>query len=93
MTEKHDYLYAVIMAGGSGTRFWPRSRRDRPKQLLNITGDEILLIKTIELVKPIIPPARIKIITTASQAEAIRKAVPQIPVANIIASIASSPVS
>ena len=85
MTETHDYLYAVIMAGGSGTRFWPRSRRDRPKQLLNITGDEILLRKTIELVKPIIPPARIKIITTASQAEAVRKAVPQIPAANIIA--------
>jgi mannose-1-phosphate guanylyltransferase len=84
MTETHDYLYAVIMAGGSGTRFWPRSRRDRPKQLLNITGDEILLKKTIDLVKPIIPPARIKIITTASQAEAVRKATPEIPAANII---------
>jgi mannose-1-phosphate guanylyltransferase len=85
MTETHDYLYAVIMAGGIGTRFWPRSRQDRPKQLLNITGDEILLKKTIDLVKPIIPPARIKIITTASQAEAVRKAIPEIPAANIIA--------
>jgi len=85
MTETHDYLYAVIMAGGSGTRFWPRSRRDRPKQLLNITGDQILLKKTLDLVKPIIPPARIKIITTASQAEAVRKAAPEIPEVNIIA--------
>ncbi len=85
MTETHDYLYAVIMAGGSGTRFWPRSRRDRPKQLLNITGDEILLKKSIDLVKPIIPPARIKIITTVSQAEAVRKATPEIPAGNVIA--------
>ena len=84
MPETRDYLYAVIMAGGSGTRFWPRSRRDRPKQLLNITGDEILLKKTIDLAKPIIPPARIKIITTASQEEAVRKAAPEIPAANII---------
>ncbi len=85
MTETHEYLYAVIMAGGSGTRFWPRSRRDRPKQLLNITGDDTLLRKTIALIKPIIPPARIKIITTASQAEAVRKGAPEIPAANIIA--------
>ena len=85
MTETHEYLYAVIMAGGSGTRFWPRSRRERPKQLLNITGDDTLLRKTIALVKPIIPPARIKIITTASQAEAVRKGAPEIPAANIIA--------
>ncbi|MBW1674752.1 MAG: hypothetical protein JRJ45_14160 [Deltaproteobacteria bacterium] len=46
----NDCIYAVIMAGGSGTRFWPRSRKNRPKQLLNITGDEILLKKTIELI-------------------------------------------
>jgi mannose-1-phosphate guanylyltransferase len=85
MTETQDYLYAVIMAGGSGTRFWPRSRRDRPKQLLNITGDDILLRKTIELIKPITPPPRIKIITTVPQAEAVRKALPEIPAANIIA--------
>jgi len=80
----NDHIYAVIMAGGSGTRFWPRSRIDRPKQLLNITGDEILLIKTIELIKPIIPISRIKIVTTLSQADAVKRTAPEIPDENII---------
>jgi len=79
-----DHFYAVIMAGGSGTRFWPRSRTDRPKQLLNITGDEILLKKTIELIKPIIPVGRIKIVTTLSQADAVKRTVPEISGESII---------
>jgi len=79
-----DYTYAVIMAGGSGTRFWPWSRKNRPKQLLNITGDEILLKKTIEIIKPIIPSSRIKIVTTLSQADAVKRTIPEIPEENII---------
>jgi mannose-1-phosphate guanylyltransferase len=79
-----EYLYAVIMAGGSGTRFWPRSRKARPKQLLNITGDEVLLKKTIELIKPIIPMGRIKIVTTLPQADALKSTVPEIPEENIL---------
>jgi len=77
--------YAVIMAGGSGTRFWPRSRTDRPKQLLNITGDEILLKKVVELITPIIPPQRIRIVTTRSQAGTVRRIVPEIAARGIIA--------
>ena len=76
---------AVIMAGGSGTRFWPRSRTDRPKQLLNITGDEILLKKAVGLIKSIMPPQRIKIVTTRSQAGAVRQIVPEIAQEDIIA--------
>jgi len=72
------------MAGGSGTRFWPRSRKNRPKQLLNITGDEILLKKTIELIVPIVPAGRIKIVTTLLQADSLKSTVPQIPEENII---------
>ena len=79
-----EHLYAVIIAGGSGTRFWPRSRKTRPKQLLNITGDEVLLKKTIELMKPIIPVGRIKIVTILPQANALRSAVPEIPEENIL---------
>jgi mannose-1-phosphate guanylyltransferase len=79
-----EHLYAVIMAGGSGTRFWPRSRKTRPKQLLNITGDEVLLKKTIELMKPIIPVGRIKIVTVLPQANALRSTVPEIPEENIL---------
>jgi len=76
--------YAVIMAGGSGTRFWPRSRKNRPKQLLNITGDEILLKKTIDLITPIIPASRITIVTTLLQADSVKNTVSQIPKDNII---------
>ena len=81
-----DHLFAVIMAGGSGTRFWPRSRENRPKQLLNITGSAEggLLKKTIELIKPIIPVSRIKIVTILSQADAVRRTVPQISGESII---------
>jgi mannose-1-phosphate guanylyltransferase len=80
-----EFCCAVIMAGGSGTRFWPRSRAERPKQLLNITGDEVLLKKAVELIKPIIPPERIKIVTARSQAEAVMRIVPEIAQQDIIA--------
>jgi mannose-1-phosphate guanylyltransferase len=84
MTRAQDYLYAAVMAGGSGTRFWPRSRKDRPKQILNITGDEILLKKTIELIRPIIPISRIKVVTTESQADAVKKTAPALAPGNIL---------
>jgi mannose-1-phosphate guanylyltransferase len=85
MSSKIDIpLYVVIMAGGSGTRFWPRSKKTRPKQLLNITGDEILLKKTVDLIAPIIPADRITIVTTSLQADAVKSTVPQIPEKNVI---------
>ncbi len=80
----NEFIYVVIMAGGSGTRFWPRSRKNRPKQLLNITGDEILLKKTVDLIAPIVPVSRIKIVTTFLQADSVKKTVPWIPEENII---------
>jgi mannose-1-phosphate guanylyltransferase len=79
-----DSLYAIVMAGGSGTRFWPRSRETRPKQLLNITGDTILLRKAIQVIMPIVPASRIKVITTESQAEAVKTALPEISANNVI---------
>jgi mannose-1-phosphate guanylyltransferase len=81
-----NHLYAVIMAGGSGTRFWPRSREHRPKQLLNITGSAEggLLKKTIELIKPLIPISRMRIVTVLSQADAVKSAVPDIPGENVV---------
>ncbi|HUU41762.1 MAG TPA: sugar phosphate nucleotidyltransferase [Desulfatiglandales bacterium] len=85
--EKHDHLYAVIMAGGKGTRFWPLSRENRPKQLLNITGSAQggLIRKTVELIKPIIPVNRIKVVTALSQLDAIKKAIPEVAGENVIA--------
>src|SRR5262249_52180622 len=65
-------LHAVIMAGGSGTRFWPKSRRNRPKQLLNLVGDRTMLQQTVARIAPLVPPGRALVVTGAGQAEAIR---------------------
>ena len=61
-------MYIVILAGGSGTRFWPLSRAARPKQLISITGDRSMLQRTVERVLPL-KPKRIMIITNTVQAE------------------------
>ncbi|HJL31315.1 MAG TPA: sugar phosphate nucleotidyltransferase, partial [Polyangiaceae bacterium LLY-WYZ-15_(1-7)] len=64
--------YAVIMAGGSGTRFWPASRRARPKQLLPLApgDDRSLLRATVERIRPLVPVERIYVVTSAALAEA-----------------------
>ena len=82
-----DHAYAVILAGGSGTRFWPLSRRDRPKQLLNLFGKRSLLVETAERIP--IPPQRTYILTNERiRAEVIRQ-LPRIPRGQIIAEPAS----
>ena len=78
-------LHAIIMAGGSGTRFWPRSRRDRPKQLLSLAGESTMLQQTVARIEPLVPPDRIVIITGADQAEATRAQLPDLPAGNVIA--------
>ena len=65
-------LYAVILAGGIGSRFWPLSRETTPKQLLKVVGDESLLNATIRRLSPLIPPERVFVVTGALQAELIR---------------------
>ena len=64
-------LHAIIMAGGSGTRFWPKSRRNRPKQLLRLFGDATMLQQTVDRIEPLVPAERILIVTGADQAEAV----------------------
>ncbi len=68
--------HAVILAGGRGTRFWPRSRTRTPKQLLNIVGADTMLQQTVARLKPLISPERIWSVTNAEQAAAVRKQVP-----------------
>ena len=74
-TEKLT-THAVILAGGRGTRFWPRSRSRTPKQLLNIIGKETMLEQTVARLRPLIPPERIWTVTNAEQAAAVRKQLP-----------------
>src|SRR3954471_7437698 len=78
-------LHAVIMAGGSGTRFWPKSRRDRPKQLLRLYGDATMLQQTVARIAPLVTPERTLIITGEDQAEAVRAQLPELPAENVVA--------
>jgi len=78
-------LKAVIMAGGSGTRFWPLSRMNRPKQFLPITGDKTMLEETVGRLLPLIPHKNILTISNGEQAKLIRRLVPKLPASNILA--------
>jgi mannose-1-phosphate guanylyltransferase len=80
-------VYAVIMAGGSGTRFWPASRVERPKQLLalGIDPDESLLHATVRRLAPLILPKDVFIATGKHLADSTAHAVPDVPVAQILA--------
>ena len=69
-------IHAVILAGGRGTRFWPRSRTRTPKQLLNIIGKTTMLEQTVERLRLLIPPERIWTVTNSEQAAAVRKQLP-----------------
>jgi len=75
-SEKRLAIHAVILAGGRGTRFWPRSRTRTPKQLLNIVGKDTMLQQTVSRLKPLMRAERIWTVTNAEQAVAVRKQVP-----------------
>src|ERR1700733_16226618 len=68
--------HAIIMAGGRGTRFWPRSRTRTPKQLLNIIGDATMLEQTVSRLRPLISTDHIWTVTNAEQAREVRKQLP-----------------
>lgn len=78
-------LYALILAGGSGTRFWPLSRNARPKQLLSLFDDETLIEKAVNRLEGLVPPEQILVLTNEAQLEAVRAVLPQLPVENIVA--------
>jgi mannose-1-phosphate guanylyltransferase len=77
--------HAVILAGGRGTRFWPRSRLRTPKQLLNIVGPRTMIEQTVERLRPIFPFSRLWVVTNAEQARDVRRLVPRLPQAQILA--------
>ncbi len=77
-------MLALIMAGGSGTRFWPASRAASPKQFLRVTGSKSMLQLTYERLEPLVPPRNVYVVTAASQADLVRAHLPQIPPENII---------
>lgn len=78
-------LFVLIMAGGVGSRFWPRSRKSKPKQLLNIFGQNSMIRETYRRVGNLVPPENVYIITNKMQAELITAELPELPSKNIIA--------
>ena len=77
-------LHVVIMAGGSGTRFWPASRKDRPKQFLQLAADRPLLRLTYERLTPMVPPERIWVVTASSTVDLTREILPDLPLGNVL---------
>ena len=77
-------LVVVIMAGGAGTRFWPLSTEETPKQFLKLFGDRTLLQKSFDRVSNLVPPERILVLTNETFVAMVREQLPQIPVENII---------
>ena len=78
-------LYALILAGGSGERFWPYSRRARPKQLLKLFSERTMLEETIARLGETVPPDRVFVLTNREQEAAVRAACPRVPAENIVA--------
>ena len=77
--------WAVILAGGVGSRFWPVSTPSRPKQLLALATDQPLLADALERLEPLVSPERTLLLTNAGLVQAIAELAPRIPRANIIA--------
>ncbi|HJQ21612.1 MAG TPA: sugar phosphate nucleotidyltransferase [Gemmatimonadaceae bacterium] len=77
--------WAVVLAGGVGSRFWPLSTEKRPKQLLPLVGREPMLLEQLKRLRAVAPPSRTLILTNASLVRAVAKAAPRLPAANIIA--------
>jgi len=76
-------MYAVIMAGGKGTRFWPRSREERPKQLLNIVGRRSMLQQTIARINDLLPVENILVVAGEAHGEELRRQLAELPAENI----------
>lgn len=77
--------FVVILAGGSGTRFWPLSRNERPKQLLDLFGEGTLLAATLRRLEGLVPRENILVLTNEAQRDGVVKAIPDHPRENIVA--------
>jgi mannose-1-phosphate guanylyltransferase len=80
-----SHLYGLILAGGRGTRFWPRSRKANAKQVLKFFGDRSLIQQTVDRLRPVLPPERIWILTNDHLRAEIVKQLPEVPKKQILA--------
>ncbi|HVE41968.1 MAG TPA: mannose-1-phosphate guanylyltransferase [Planctomycetota bacterium] len=79
-----DHFYAVVMAGGSGTRFWPLSRKHRPKQTLPILGPATMVRQTVERLFPLFEQRKVFVVTAREHADLVRRDLDIVPQENII---------
>lgn len=80
-----EHVYGLILAGGRGTRFWPKSRRHTAKQVLRLFGDRSLIQQTVDRLRPVLPPDRIWILTNDHLRDQIVRQLPEIPKRQILA--------
>jgi len=80
----HEHYYAVIMAGGGGTRLWPLSRKKRPKQMLKLVDDRTLFQSAVQRLDGIFAPERIFVVTVSEQAKDLQSQCPEIPSENYL---------
>src|SRR4051812_36586830 len=89
MTNKKLNFYPIILAGGSGTRFWPRSRKKMAKQVLALDGKQTMIQQTVERLLPVADKKRFWVITNGNLQPVIRKQLKQLNKKQIIAEPAS----
>ncbi len=78
-------LYALILAGGEGKRFWPLSRKDRPKQFLSLLGGKSMIRHTVDRILPLVPIENVFVVTLEKYTDETLKHIPELPKNNIIA--------
>jgi len=83
-SEPAQELWALVMAGGRGARFWPLSRRALPKQCLSLDGGPTLIQRAVERLSPLVPPERVLVVTGPDMADAVRSQLPDVPPENLL---------
>jgi len=81
---KEPQLYAAVLAGGKGERFWPLSRRSYPKQFLSVFGDKPMLEETLARIGKLVPPERTLILTGDHLVDLVKQTAPEVPVENVL---------
>src|SRR5262245_61082039 len=84
MKRSSPMLHTMVMAGGGGTRFWPRSRKHRPKQFLALGGDRTLLQQAYDRLEAVAPPERAWVITSAAHRDEAARQLPALPAAHVV---------
>ncbi len=80
----NEHLYAVIMAGGIGSRLWPRSRGSTPKQFLDLIGERTMLQETVARIQPLVPPERVLVVLSEEHVDTVFEQVPDLPEENVV---------